>query len=368
MGSHNRRSLPALGVGLLPRPIPAIRRSLIYPVTVCPPRIPIVLIRPFLTASLLCAPLCAQQPAAQQPAAQQVTGKILNQTGVPILNAQISTPDQGNALPGVQTDAAGLFRLTLPPGDYTLHIAAPGYTALDFPFTAATPQPLTLTLLNVITTSADVTVTVTTHEIAEAQVHAEEQQRLIGAIPNFYVTYDHKAAPLSPGQKWQLGWRTTLDPVNVAINAGVAGIQQATNAFPGYHQGAAGYFKRFGANNADTAVGTLLGGVALPIVFHQDPRYFYLGQGTLLHRTLYALSTAFRAKGDNGQWQPAYASILGDLSEGAISNLYYPATDRNGPTLTFENGLISIGSDAVGNVIQEFFLRHLTPKLPPLQP
>ena len=175
------------------------------------------------------------------------------------------------------------------------------------------------------------------------------------------------AEPLRTHQKFELAWRSVLDPVTITLNGISAGIEQATNAFPGYGQGAAGYFKRFGAANADTAAGTFLGGYLYPVIFRQDPRYFYLGHGSITHRALYALSTAFRQRGDNGKWQPAYASILGDLSEGAVSNLYYPASDRHGATLTFENGLISIGSDAVGNLIQEFLLRHLTRK-PPTYP
>ena len=50
----------------------------------------------------------------------------------------------------------------------------------------------------------------------------------------------------------------------------------------------------------------------------------------------------------------------GDFAAGAASNLYYPAGSRSGATLTVENGLLSIGSDAVGNVVQEFVVRHLT--------
>ena len=341
--------------------------SLIYPEGVPALRIPLTLIRPLLTATLLCA---ATPAPGQVQAQQQISGKLVTATGEPVPGAEVSTPTSKTL-----ADPSGLFQITLAPGEQTLRIVAAGHPTFLYTLTTPTPALLIITLPDPLPASgsfadqvaaqADVTVTASVHDVAEAQIKAEEHQRLIGAIPNFYVTYDHKAAPLSPAQKWELGWRTTIDPVQVAINAGVAGLQQATDAFPGYHQGAEGYFKRFGANNADTAVGTLIGGVALPIVFHQDPRYFYLGQGSIKHRTLYALSTAFRAKGDNGKWQPAYASILGDLSEGAISNLYYPATDRNGPTLTFENGLISIGSDALGNVIQEFVLRHFTPRLPP---
>jgi hypothetical protein len=69
-------------------------------------------------------------------------------------------------------------------------------------------------------------------------------------------------------------------------------------------------------------------------------------------------------KGDNGHWQPNYSNIIGGLAAGGISNLYYPAQDRDGAELTFENAAIGTAATAVSNLIQEFLLRKLTPKLP----
>jgi len=66
-------------------------------------------------------------------------------------------------------------------------------------------------------------------------------------------------------------------------------------------------------------------------------------------------------KGDNGHWQANYSGILGGLAAGGISNLYYPAKDRNGAGLTFENALIGIGATAAANILQEFVIRKFTP-------
>jgi hypothetical protein len=104
----------------------------------------------------------------------------------------------------------------------------------------------------------------------------------------------------------------------------------------------------------------MLGGAVLPVLFHQDPRYFYMGRGTKWHRAWYAIGTSVIARGDNGKWQPAYAGVLGDFGSGAISNLYYPASNRNGAGLTIENGFLDVASDAVGNLLQEFVLKKLS--------
>ena len=99
----------------------------------------------------------------------------------------------------------------------------------------------------------DVEVTFTRHDIAEEQMHYEEKQRVLGVFPNFYASYIWNAAPLSAGQKFRLAFRTSIDPVTIAIPAVIAGIEQSQNDFSGYGQGAQGYAKRFGAVLQPTA-------------------------------------------------------------------------------------------------------------------
>ncbi len=141
----------------------------------------------------------------------------------------------------------------------------------------------------------------------------------------------------------------------------MAGIQQATNAFSGYGQGAVGYGDRYGADFGDNVMGTFLGGAVFPSIFHQDPRYLVLGTGTTRHRILYALANAVICRGDNGHWQFNYSGLLGSLAAAGISNVYYPAVNRHGASLTFENLGIGIAASGASNIFQEFLVRKLTP-------
>ncbi len=52
-------------------------------------------------------------------------------------------------------------------------------------------------------------------QMAEDQVKVEEKQRVLGVIPNFYVTYLPHAAPLTPKLKFQLAWKSILNPYHV---------------------------------------------------------------------------------------------------------------------------------------------------------
>jgi hypothetical protein len=105
----------------------------------------------------------------------------------------------------------------------------------------------------------------------------------------------------------------------------------------------------------------MIGGAILPSVLHQDPRYFYQGAGTKKSRALHALSSPFVCRGDNGRPQPNYSTVGGDLAAAAISNAYYPASNR-GAGLFLGNFLINTGQRAASNLAQEFILRRLTPK------
>jgi len=215
--------------------------------------------------------------------------------------------------------------------------------------------------LSVTGATTEVQVRVTTYELAEEQIKVQETQRVLGVIPNFYVTYDPAALPLKPKQKSELAWKTSVDPVTFAATGAIAGVQQASDGFKGYGQGSQGYAKRFGANYADSFIGNMIGGAILPSILKQDPRYFYKGNGSKRSRVLYALANAVVCKGDNGHWQPDYSGIFGNLAAGGLSNLYYPASSRNGAQLTFENTLLGIAGSGIGNLFQEFLVRRLTP-------
>ncbi len=217
-------------------------------------------------------------------------------------------------------------------------------------------------MLDVASNLSEVDVTLTQTELAEKEIKLEEKQRVLGVVPNFFVSYLPDAVPLTRKQKFELAWKTVIDPITFLMVGGAAGVEQWQNHFAAYGQGAQGYGKRFGAGYADTVSGTFIGGAIFPSLLKQDPRYFYKGTGSKRSRFMYAIANAFICKGDNRRWQPNYSNILGSVAAGGISNIYYPAQDRDGAGLTFENAAIGIGASAISNVLQEFVLRRFSPE------
>jgi hypothetical protein len=202
-------------------------------------------------------------------------------------------------------------------------------------------------------------------ELAQRQIQEQEQQRLFGIVPNYFVSYLPDTVPLTATQKFELSWKSQLDPFRFGVVGIIAGVQQVRGDFSGLGQGAEGYAKRYAAAYATILTGSVVRQVVLPSVFKQDPRYFYKGTGSTASRLGYAVSRAVIKKGDNGRWQPNYSGVLGSLVAGALSNLYYPAEDRKGVRLTIENTAIGIGGSAVGYLAQEFLFKRLTPHARP---
>ena len=197
-------------------------------------------------------------------------------------------------------------------------------------------------------------------QVAQEQIKAQEKQRVLAVVPNFYVTYVQDPAPLNTKQKFELAWKQTVDPVSFVLAGALAGFEQWQDIYPGYGQGAEGFGKRFGASYADLASSTFFGSAIFPSLLKQDPRYFYRGTGSKKSRAWHAVASAFICRGDNKRWQPNYSSILGTLASAGLSNTYYPERDR-GVGLTFQNTAIGIGGNAVINVLQEFVVRKMTP-------
>jgi hypothetical protein len=214
-------------------------------------------------------------------------------------------------------------------------------------------------VLPIATQQSEVRVYANKDEIAQEEMHIEEKQRVLGVFPNFYMAYDWNAPAMTAKRKYILATRSVFDPVNLAVTGVVAGVQQAENTYPTYGQGAQGYAKRYGAGFATGSLNIMLGGAVYPALFHQDPRYFYKGTGTVKSRLWYAIYESVLCRGDNGKQQFDYSGILGSLSAGAISNLYYPPSDR-GVSLTFVNTLWGTAASAGANILQEFFLKHIT--------
>ena len=296
-----------------------------------------------------------------------ISGVALDISGAVVAGAQVVLADKdGSQRSTLLSGSNGEFTFgQLPPGVYLVLINAPGlepFKSAEIVLTAQQSFELPKTLLAVATGKSEVTV-YTTEAIAAKQIKVEEQQRVLGIIPNFYTSFLPDAAPLTTKQKYSLTFHSTFDPVRFIGSAVAATVLQANNNYAGYGQGAAGYGKRFAADYGNGLSSDILSHALFPSIFHQDPRYFYQGTGTFKSRFIHAISFAVIARSDSGHPMPNYSFLLGDIGSGALSNLYYPHADR-GTGLIFTNAAIGIGGRAGGSLIREFLLKRITTHAP----
>jgi hypothetical protein len=307
----------------------------------------------------------AQQMSAPEPQTGSISGTVTDVDNdiVPGSTVVIDGPAPSDHRAVVANDSGSFMLNGLHPAvSYHLTVSANGFADWDSPAVILTPgQQLELTDIKLKVGAVVQSVTaVFPEQLALQQVKAEEKQRVFGIVPNFYVVYDPNFVPLTTKLKYQLAFRAATDVVSIAGAGLLAGINQAADT-PAYVQGAKGYGQRFGAAYADGVSDILIGGAVLPSLLHQDPRYFYQGTGTKKSRALHAIYSPFIAKGDNGRWQFNYSSIGGDLASGALSNLYYPTTNR-GPGLVFSSALTTTGGRIANALAQEFIWHKFTTK------
>jgi Carboxypeptidase regulatory-like domain len=294
-----------------------------------------------------------------------IMGTILDQSGAVAVGAKLKlTGENGAEIQEVVSGDNGQFSFSrVSAGHFQLSVSAPGFAPQIFSGELSPGQTFLVPAIKLPIERAETEVRVAEPavEVAQIQIKQEEKQRALGFIPNFYVSYVPDAAPLNARQKFELAWKTAVDPITF-VGAGVyAGLEQAGDRYPEYGQGLEGYAKRYGQGYASTVSGIFIGNAILPSVFKQDPRYFYKGSGTTRSRFIYAVSSSVICKGDNKRWQPNYSFILGSIATGGVSDALLPAKARGGPGLVFQNALIRIGQGSLGGILQEFVVRHLTP-------
>jgi len=266
------------------------------------------------------------------------------------------------------SDSAGHFTFpNVPAGIYTVLVSAPDLkTLLSPPFVLRQGEHLELPAIALtiapITTSVDVSAD--SSAVAEEELNRETRQRVLGIFPNFYTSFVYDAAPLSTRQKFKLSFRSLTDPVAFAGTAITAGIETSRDTFPSWGQDAPSYGKRFAAAYGDEILTRMFSYVVYPTLFHQDPRYFYMGPpnktGT---RFWHAALSGIITRGDNGRMEPNYSHMLGSASAGAVSSVYHPASDGAGYLAALNFG-IGIGSKGVQGLIREFVLPHFTTHVP----
>ena len=310
----------------------------------------------------LAVPASAQFAEAANTKTGSILGTVVDTSDDPIAGATlILQGPAGDRLTSVTKDNGSFAFQNVTAGfAYQITVSAEGFAEWNSSVTVEPGQDKTLgeVKLRILAVQRAVTVSYSSKEVAAQQLKVEEQQRILRFIPNLYVTYEPHPEPLSTKMKFQLAYKDLTQPAFFARVAGWAAVQQGAGT-PHWPQDAQGYGKRLGAGLADATTEDLVGNAILPSLLHQDPRYFYQGNGTKKSRARHAILAAFVCKGDNGAWQPNYSTWGGSLIASSVSMAYYPSSDRDA-THVFKNFGVGMGLHVAGGLAQEFILSKFT--------
>lgn len=183
---------------------------------------------------------------------------------------------------------------------------------------------------------------------------APENDRIFWTLPN-YMTVENssKLPPLTSRQKFKLVAQGTFDPVELVFIGGEASVYQADNTNPTFGQGFVGYAKRYGLAFTDNAIENFMTSAVFPSALRQDPRYYQMGKGRVLHRAAYAALRVFVIRGDSGKTQFNFSELLGAGVAAGISNAYHPGPQTIGTAA--HTWATQIGWDSVAYEMKEFW-------------
>ncbi len=163
------------------------------------------------------------------------------------------------------------------------------------------------------------------------------------------------AAPLTGLQKVAYSFH---DAFNLYQLAGVtisAGYSQVVDSAPHYDPGAEGFGKREGVAALRNTIQILSTDAIFAPIFHDDPRYYELGQGhRFFARAWYAATRVVVTRSDAGHGRFNAPLLLGYGVAAGANNAYYPDQDT-GASASLKSFGTSLGGAALGFEANEFF-------------
>ncbi len=191
----------------------------------------------------------------------------------------------------------------------------------------------------------------------KATVPADEQQpkRILGLMPN-YRAVSAGVRPPPPGAKesFIIATENNFDYSQYVFVGLTSLMAEGSNTHPEFGKGVGGYWSYYWRGYIDKSAGDYLIIFAFPTLFHEDERYFAMGQGSFWKRVEYSSMSVFITPNYHGKNTVNLAEILGRGVSQAVSLTYYPSAVAT-PSSYFSKFGYAVGRDALTNVFREFY-------------
>ena len=163
------------------------------------------------------------------------------------------------------------------------------------------------------------------------------------------------AVPLHGMEKLGYGLHDAFNPLQLVGITASAGYSHLADTAPHYGTNSEAFGKREGVAALRSTIQTLATDAVFSPMFHDDPRYFAMGNSKpFLKRVVYAATRVVIVRSSYGTNNRLNAPLLlGYGVAAAANNAYYPDRDR-GAKQTFQSYAGSLGGAALGFEVSEF--------------
>jgi len=183
----------------------------------------------------------------------------------------------------------------------------------------------------------------------------QQPKRILGVMPNFRaVSAGEIPPPPTPKQAFMIATKNSFDYSSFIFVGITSAMAEGTDAHPELGKGMAGFGRYYWRGFLDKTDGNYLVIFVLPTIFHQDERYFALGEGGFWKRMGYAGSRVFVARDYHGNNTFNISEVLGRAAAQGISISYYPPKSHTGGALA-KKYAFALGRDALTNAFREFW-------------
>ena len=157
----------------------------------------------------------------------------------------------------------------------------------------------------------------------------QQQKRVFGILPN-YTSVSGGATPSPAGWKTDsvVAFKQSTDYVGILYSIATSAIAYAQDSHPlvdtvnGGNAPVWGYMWR-GLVDKTSQAGQ--GSLLFPALMHEDTRYFAMGRGSKVKRTVHAAASVIVAHSYSGTPIFNAAGLLGKVGTQALSTTYYPS-------------------------------------------
>jgi hypothetical protein len=183
----------------------------------------------------------------------------------------------------------------------------------------------------------------------------QQTNRMLWIVPNFAaVSPGVTFTPMTPKQKFWMATEDSFDYSSFAWTGVLAFQSYELNQYPELGTGGVAYGRYYWRGMLDGISNSYFSEAIVPVLTHEDPRYFTLGHGGFFKRLGYALTRVVVTYDDSGHTTFNCGEVCGDFASSALSTAYYPPQER-GIVKISEGWGTQLESAALNNIAKEFW-------------